>query len=454
VEMKKRALRIAVPVVAACLVAGSLVAFFVGNGALSGGEWKTATGISLQVPTGGEPKLVFTAQPAAGQAIVAGGGVFTVTVAIEDSHGTALASDSTDTITLALDRNPGHGQLRCTSPGGLTATVSAGRATFGGCSISQPGSGYRLTATSSVKPTLAPPANGHAFAVLTAAAAKAAAKAGPATAAMNVTSTGDPDQGAAGGTGTGPGAGGAPDPGATPAGASLVITTPAVTGPASAHPDLGPITVQLVTAGGAPATSGVTVQLSSSSGGPSEFSATAGGSPVTSIDIPPGQSAATFWYGDEAAGQPVITAAAAGVAPGTQTETVTAGPAAGLSFTGASVGNGRTRIPAQVTCSGPVGDSFSCSVSPAPPPGKNRSVTARVELIDQFQNVVTNSPESGLDVTLSPGGGSSLSTGSVSIPPGASSSGPFTENLGGQGPGTVSAAAGLGSGQVTASLAS
>ena len=46
--------------------------------------------------------------------------------------------------------------------------------------------------------------------------------------------------------------------------------------------------------------------------------------------IPPGDSAATIYYGDEVAGQPVITAAAAGVSPGTQTETVTAGQAAGL----------------------------------------------------------------------------------------------------------------------------
>jgi hypothetical protein len=181
--MKTRALPIAVPVVVVCLVAGSVFAFFfffffffAGGGSLGGGDWKTAAGASLQLPTDGTPKLVFTAQPAAGQAVQAGGGVFTVTVAIEDSHGTTLASDSTDTITLALGRNPGHGALTCTSTGGLTATATAGRATFGGCSISRPGIGYRLTATSSVKPALGRAANGHTFVVLSAAAAKAAAR--------------------------------------------------------------------------------------------------------------------------------------------------------------------------------------------------------------------------------------------------------------------------------------
>jgi hypothetical protein len=451
--MKKRALRIAVPVVVACLVAGSIVAFFIGNGSLSGGEWKTAAGVSLEVPTAGAPKLVFTAQPATGQAVQAGGGVFTVTVAIEDSHGTTLASDSTDTITLALGRNPGHGVLSCTSSGGLTGPVDQGRATFSGCSISKPGVGYRLTASSSVKPALPPPANGHTFAVLSA-AAKAAAKAAARTTALKVAQAGGRNQAAAtGAPATGPGAGGAPGPGATPAGAALVITSPAVTGAATASPDLGPITVELVTAGGAPATTGVTVQLSSSSTGASEFSGASGGSPVTSIVIPPGDSAATFYYGDEVAGQPVITVAAAGVSPGTQTETVTAGQAAGLSFTDASTGNGRGGTPAQVTCTGTVGDSFSCTVSPAPRRGKARFMTARVVLIDQFQNPVTNSSGSDIDVTLSQTGGSSVSTGSVPVPAGASSSGPFTENLGGgQGQGTVSASAAVGPGQATASL--
>jgi len=318
-QRKKRVLRIAVPIVVLGLVAGSVFAFFAGGSSLSGGEWTTASGVSLQVPTAGAPRLVFTAQPAAGSAIEATGGVFSVSVAIQDSHGTTLTSDSADTVTLALGRDPGHGVLRCTDPGGLTATMSAGQVTFGGCSISRRGQGYQLTASSSVKPALAPPADGHSFDVVTAAAARAAAR----TTALKARKTGRNRATGAHGS-PGGAAGGDPAPEPMAAGAELAFTSPAVTGAATSSPSLGPITVQLTAADGTPVTSGMTVQLSSSSAGTDEFSATAGGPPVTSVVIPAGASAATFWYGDDQPGQPVITAAADGVAPASQTETITA----------------------------------------------------------------------------------------------------------------------------------
>jgi hypothetical protein len=305
-QRKKRALRIAVPIVVIGLVAGSVFAFFAGGSSLSGGEWKTASGVSLQVP-------------AAGSAIAATAGVFSVSVAIQDSHGSTLISDSVDTVTLALGRDPGHGALRCTNPGGLTAAMSAGQVTFSGCSISRPGQGYQLTASTSVKPALAPPANGHPFAIVSASAAKAR------TAALKARKTG-PDRATATPGSPGGVAGDGPDAGSTAAGAELTFTSPAVTGTATSSPELGPITVQLTAADGTPVTSGVTVQLSSSSTGANEFSATADGSAVTSVVIPAGESSATFWYGDELAGQPVITAAADGLAPASQTETITASP--------------------------------------------------------------------------------------------------------------------------------
>jgi hypothetical protein len=450
-RMKKRALRIAIPVVVLVVVAGSLYAFFAGNGSLSGGQWKTASGASLQVPTAGAPSLVFTDQPAAGTAIQAGAGVFSVSVAIQDSHGTTLTSDSVDTVTLALDHNQGHGTLRCTNPGGLTATVSAGQATFGGCSISAPGPGYRLTAASSVKPALAPPANGHAFDVVTTAAARAGAR----TATLKAR-TASPGRTAAvaGPKAVVDGAGNPGSPGNPAPATELSITTPTITGAATASPGLGPITVELTTDTGRPATTGATVQLSSSSAGTDEFSASSGGTPVTSVVIPPGASAVTVYYGDELTGQPVITASAGGLEPATQTETITASPAAGLSFTGASTGNATSSRPARVTCSGG-GSSPSCRVSPAPPRGKSRFMTAQVQLVDQFGNVVTNSSGPAVDVSLTPSGGSSLSTSSVTIPAGATSSAPFTEQLAdGNQPGTVSATATVGSGSVTASLTS
>ena len=454
--MSKRALRIAIPVFVGCLVAGSVAAFFAGSGSLSGGEWKTASGVSLQVPTAGAPRLVFTAQPAAGTAFQAAAGVFSVAVTIEDSHGTPL-SDDTDTVTLRLPRDPGGGTLSCTNAGGLTVTVAAGQATFSGCSISKPGTGYQLTASSSVKPALAPPANAHTFDILSAAAAKAAKatkaartaalkarKAGP----SQVTAEPGPQAAAPSASAVDPGD---PDAGAT--GTAATITSPAINGAATASPVLGPITVQLTTTAGTPVTTGATVELSSSSPGHSEFAASSGGRAVTSVVIAPGTSSTSFYYGDELAGSPVITAAVAGAQPATQTETVTAGRAAGLSFTSASAGNGKGSRPARVTCTGPAG-ALSCTLSPAPSRGDSRSMTASVQLVDQFQNVVANSG-AAIDVALTQSGGSSVSTGSVSIAAGASSSGPFTEQLAkGTAQGTVSATATVGSSSVSATLTS
>ncbi len=468
--MSKRALRIAIPVFVVCLVAGSAAAFFAGSGSLGGGEWKTASGVSLQVPTAGAPKLVFTAQPAPGTAFQAAAGVFSVAVTIEDSHGTPL-SDNTDTVTLLLQGDPGGGTLSCTNAGALTVTVTAGQATFSGCSISKPGTGYQLTASSSVKPALAPPANAHTFDIMSAAAAKAAnaanaAKAAKAAKAANATKaartaalkarkagpnqvTAEPGQQAAPASGAvDPG-----DPDAGVTGTAATITSPAVNEAATANPVLGPITVQLTTTAGTPVTTGATVELSSSSPGHSEFAASSGGRAVTSVVIAPGTSSTSFYYGDELTGRPVITAAVAGAQPATQTETVTAGRAVGLSFTSASAGNGKGSRPARVTCSGPAG-SLSCTLSPAPGRGDSRSMTASVQLVDQFQNVVANSGPA-IDVALTQSGGSSVSASSASIAAGASSSAPFTEQLAkGTAQGTVSATATVGSSSVSATLTS
>ncbi|HEY4701275.1 MAG TPA: hypothetical protein VIH64_05255, partial [Streptosporangiaceae bacterium] len=230
-------------------------------------------------------------------------------------------------------------------------------------------------------------------------------------------------------------------------------TSPAVDGAATASPVLGPITVQLTTTAGTPVTTGATVELSSSSPGHSEFADSSGGTAVSSVVIAPGTSSTSFYYGDELAGSPVITAVVAGAQPATQTETVTAGRAAGLSFTGVSTGNGKGSHPARVTCSGPAG-SLSCTLRPAPPRGDSRSMTASVQLVDQFQNVVANSGPA-IDVALTQSGGSSVSASSVSIAAGTSSSAPFTEQLAqGTAQGTVSATATVGSSSVSATLTS
>src|ERR1700753_3527653 len=92
--MRKRVLRVAIPVFVVCLVARSVVPLFAASGSLRGGEWKTAPGVSLQLPADGSPKLVFTAQPATGQAVQAGGGGFTVHGGLQENHRTTPDTES------------------------------------------------------------------------------------------------------------------------------------------------------------------------------------------------------------------------------------------------------------------------------------------------------------------------------------------------------------------------
>lgn len=428
------------------LGAGTVFAYSTNSGAVSSGSWKTAAGVSLQVPTTGIPKLAFTAQPGAGARIPVNG-TFAVSVAIQDGFGSVVASDSTDKVTLALGRNPGDAPLTCASPGGLTVPVSAGVATFTGCVIPKAGTGYTLTASSSVTPALRAPANASAFDIVAAAALRAAhsaaASGSAAPAAGHSLGSAQPATG-------GPATGG---PASTSGGDELAITSMPVSGTATASPSIGPITVQFRTAAGAPVTSGGTVDLSSSSIGANEFSASSGGTRVGSIVIPAGSSTASFYYGDELAGTATITVSAARATAGTQAETITAGTAAGLSFTGVTTGTGRTTRSAAVTCT--AGVTAACTLSPPPPAGTFRSMSAQVTLVDQFQNPVASSSGSAVTVSLSQAGGDALSDTSVSIPAGASSSAAFTEELAdGKAQATVTATATLGSAQATASLTS
>lgn len=118
--------------------------------------------------------------------------------------------------------------------------------------------------------------------------------------------------------------------------------------------------------------------------------------------------------------------------------------------------NGRVVHDAAVTCAGTAGAaSFACTLSPQATGRASRFMTARVTLIDRFQNPVTNPSGAGVMVSLCQFGGASLSGASVSIPAGSASSAPFTEKLtDGKAQGTVSATATLGSAQAIASLTS
>lgn len=92
-------------------------------------------------------KLAFTTQPGNG---VAGQPLATQpVVAVQTAAGATVTSDNTTVVTLAIS---GGATLTCT--GGLSKTVTAGLATFTGCVVTPPGTGYTITATA--VPTLTP----------------------------------------------------------------------------------------------------------------------------------------------------------------------------------------------------------------------------------------------------------------------------------------------------------
>jgi uncharacterized repeat protein (TIGR01451 family) len=90
------------------------------------------------------------------------------------------------------------------------------------------------------------------------------------------------------------------------------------------------ITVQTQNAANAPTnpTTNTTVNLSSSSVGGTFYSdaACSGGNVITSVTILTTGNTGSFYYKDSNAGSPILTAAATGLTPATQTETITAVP--------------------------------------------------------------------------------------------------------------------------------
>jgi hypothetical protein len=196
----------------------------------------------------------------------------------------------------------------------------------------------------------------------------------------------------------------------------LKITSTAISGTATNSPTLGPITVQLQDGSGNPVNAGpggLTVNLTSSSAGINEFSATSGGSTVTSVVIPPGSSTATFYYGDEAAGTPTITASATGVTPATQTETIKGGAPASLVLANCVVRS----------VSQPCNGSYAL--------GLLGTMAADVRAIDQFGNpatittAVTMSVTSGNPLGYTIASGAALTINGTATPP-SQSTGTFT----------------------------
>ncbi len=132
--------------------------------ALSASSNATPTGAtsgSFDVSAASAAQLVFTSEPTS---TVSGLSISpAVAVAVEDSYGNRITTDSVTSITVALAANPGSATL----VGNLTSTVSNGLATFSNLSIDQAANGYTLTASSNAAYGTA---TSSAFAVTAAAA--------------------------------------------------------------------------------------------------------------------------------------------------------------------------------------------------------------------------------------------------------------------------------------------
>ena len=192
---------------------------------------------------------------------------------------------------------------------------------------------------------------------------------------------------------------------------ALVFSSPPVSGATSSTPNLGPITVRRQSSSGAPITSGgaLTVNLTGSPGatfGAAQFAST----PMTSVTIPSGQAAATFWYGSTATGISTIGATAQGYSSGSQQETITTAPA-GL---GIAPATGSTGSP--VMSCGPPSAASTCNVTGVGPAGR---FAFSVMFLNAGQGPAEYSASQ--PSTIHEAG---QATGSVTIGAGASGSGP------------------------------
>jgi adhesin/invasin len=131
-------------------------------------NWTSPADTPFRGTTAGATTMTFTTQPSSGQQIQATGtGTFDVTVTVQDANGSTATTDSTDTVTLAIDgsHDPSHGKAALTCTGGLTVGVNKGVATFKKCAIDKVGPGYQLTASSS-NSALAALGNANSFSIV------------------------------------------------------------------------------------------------------------------------------------------------------------------------------------------------------------------------------------------------------------------------------------------------
>jgi len=143
---------------AAGLNSVSLMYFQAGGGAVMTFLWTPPDGTGLVVVpqgvlfsnsdgslTGPPARLGFAAQPSGGKA----GQTLTTqpVVRVQDANFQTVTT-SAATVTISVSPGTGTAGAVLTCTGGLTEAAVSGVATFSGCAIDQPGSGYRLVATS------------------------------------------------------------------------------------------------------------------------------------------------------------------------------------------------------------------------------------------------------------------------------------------------------------------
>jgi trimeric autotransporter adhesin len=322
------------------------------------GTLTAAVSNPFTIGAGPASQLVFTTQPSVNANIAAGSST-NVGVSVEDANNNVETTDNTTTVTLSLAPNPAPSTLSCTNPGGTTATVSAGVASFS-CSLNKVATGYKFSALSS-------PTHGtvvsNAFNVVVGPAAK------------------------------------------------LVITSTAITSSASANA-ANQATVSLEDAAGNVTSIGsaTTVNLSSSSAG-AKFAASNGGAAVTSVVLLASTSSVAFFYGDTVAGTPTITVNASAFSPdSTQAETINPAAANKLAFvqqpTSALLGDA---ISPAVTVQ--VQDQFGNSVSASGvsvtltgssgATSTNSPVSTGSAGLATFSNITTSVPDTGLTLSAS-----------------------------------------------------
>jgi hypothetical protein len=105
------------------------------------GSLTSTTSSTFTISVGAVAELAFTQQP--GGAVAGTAFVTQPKVALEDAGGNVVTTN-TSSVTLAIGTNPASGTLGCTTN---PLAASSGVATFAGCTISDGGAGYTLTAT-------------------------------------------------------------------------------------------------------------------------------------------------------------------------------------------------------------------------------------------------------------------------------------------------------------------